>query len=812
MSIYKHKIQLALLIIAGLFLSPFAEAAFRTAKTGKGKFDGSSISTITSTCVTNGFPSDSAGANLCQEVTAGTYDSDCTNWGLDQSPVVSVSNCSGLSYSQYTSFKTALGQATLAITSGGNGFTSYTEQKSYFDIYLTNTKAIYANQLGYNATSDHNTTYEAAASAVSNLQTQCSNSDTSPLTTCSSSISNCACIPKSEYENIASGAVAIAAALDAADNTPHTLTKALIDDIVDLDTSSIDLTDSNVIDYLALQFSTLESSTTTQPSQLTSYVVGATATNVALWKIGKMVSDSTNHPSSGLTEALIDNAIGNSFSTSDTLALDSTKTISTLRTALSSSGLGSSPTASAVQDWVGTHVGFASAASFTAYLANSDSSNFTLSNWSSCYSSTQSTTGGAGSCTLTNSNWSSFASAIAAVSDTSQDITASDATNILSAASVTAHSFFDSSNAVMMGYLNNCISGQSDAVDAVVNCVSSGSGGSGGITEAVLKKNVTAFKLGKIAATNSGTYTTSTVTQSDMVNIGLGSHESGIIGQNYCGTSGNSSCLSVISSAIASASLTADSSSTAVQNWINSTMRSHFQNTVAANQSAPSNPTSSGDACAASNTTNTVTMPIPGGCDHSSWTCTFQGSKSPSSLTLDVTDGNVKLAVSGGGPVNGVSYTIRKSLNYTGGSYYKDFAYSLNIPASSNASANVQLTSHTTSGNHAITPWNNCIDKGLGWELAESAEVSTSLKNAASGTKVYAAANTNAQTVPSCGSSWGQNNIVTAWHTWRNHGHRPHKAKYRNAANTIVTSACGTSAGGTGYSYWCRNAATYTCN
>ena len=162
----------------------------------------------------------------------------------------------------------------------------------------------------------------------------------------------------------------------------------------------------------------------------------------------------------------------------------------------------------------------------------------------------------------------------------------------------------------------------------------------------------------------------------------------------------------------------------------------------------------------------------------------------------------------GGGPVRRVN-TIRKSLNYTGGSYYKDFAYSLNIPAS-NTSANVQVTSRTTSSNHAITPF-NCIDKGLGWSL-RSAEVSTSLKNAASGTKVYAAANTNAQTVPSCGSSWGQNNIVTAWHTWRNHGHRPHKAKYRNAANTIVTSACGTSAGGTGYSYWCRNAATYTCN
>lgn len=367
MSINKLNTKLALLIIVGLISSPFAEAAFRTAKTGKGKFDGSTVSTITSTCVTNGFPADSAGATLCQEVTAGTYDADCVNWGLDQSPVVSITACSGLTHTQYTSFKTALGQATLGISNGGNGFASYTEQKSYFDTFLTNTKAIYANQLGYSASSDHNTTYEAAASAVTNLQSQCNSSTTSPLTTCSASISNCACIPKSEYEDIASGTIAVAAALNAADNSPHTLTKALIDNIVGLDTSSIDLTDANVIDYLAAQFAPLDTSSTTQPSQLTSYVIGATATNVALWKIGKMVSDSTNHPSSGLTEGLVDNAIGNSFSTSNVLALDSTKTISTLRTALSSSGLGSSPTASAVQGWVGTHIGFASTASFSAF-------------------------------------------------------------------------------------------------------------------------------------------------------------------------------------------------------------------------------------------------------------------------------------------------------------------------------------------------------------------------------------------------------------------------------------------------------------
>ena len=493
------------------------------------------------------------------------------------------------------------------------------------------------------------------------------------------------------------------------------------------------------------------------------------------------------------------------------LALDSTKTISTLRTALSSSGLGSSPTASAVQDWVGTHIGFASTTSFTAYLANTDSSNFTLANWDSCYSSTHSTTGGAGSCSLTNSNWSSIASAIASVSDTSLDISASDLTNILSTTSVTAHSFFDSSNAVMMDYLNNCISGESDAIDAVVNCVSSGSGGSGGITETVLKKNVTSFKLGKIAATNSGAYTTSTITQSDMVNIGLDANESGIIGQNYCGSSGNSSCLSVISSALSSATLTADSSATAVQNWINSTMRSHFQDTVAFNQSAPANPSSSGDACAASNTSNTVTMPLIGGCNHSSWTCTF-ASKTPSSLTLDLADGNVKLVVSDGGPVTGVSYTIRKTLNYTGSSYYKDFSYSMDIPASSNATANVQLTTHSGAGNLAITPWNHCLSKGVGWELAEESEVSTALKNAAPNTKVYAQSGTTARTVPVCGSSFGNNNIVTNTALWRNHTSNTYRVKYRDSNDNLINGDCRSNSGGGSNSFWCRNAAVYSCD
>ena len=117
----------------------------------------------------------------------------------------------------------------------------------------------------------------------------------------------------------------------------------------------------------------------------------------------------------------------------------------------------------------------------------------------------------------------------------------------------------------MMGYLNNCIAGESDAVDAVANCVSAGQGGSGGITEVVLKKNVTAFKFGKIAANNSGFTQPSTVATSDFVNLGIASHERTVLGASYCGTNGSSSCLSALQTALGSASLNDNSTSAQVE-------------------------------------------------------------------------------------------------------------------------------------------------------------------------------------------------------------------------------------------------------
>lgn len=696
MFIYKLNTKLALLIILGLISSPFAEAAFRTAKTGKGKFNGTTVSTITSTCVTNGFPTDSDGATLCQEVTAGTYDADCVNWGLDQSPVVSISACSGLTHTQYTSFKTALGQATLGISDGGNGFASYTEQKSYFDTFLTNTKAIYANQLGYSASSEHNTTYEAAASAVTNLQSQCNNSTTSPLTTCSASISNCACIPKSEYDDIASGTIAVAAALNAADNSPHTLTKALIDDIVGLDTSSIDLTDSNVIDYLAAQFAPLDTSSTTQPSQLTSYVIGATATNVALWKIGKMVSDSTNHPSSGLTEGLVDNAIGNSFSTSDVLALDSTKTISTLRTALSGSGLGSSPTASAVQSWVGTHIGFASAASFTAYLANSDSSNFTLAQWGNCYSSSETSTGGSNNCTISSTSWQSISTVASASSP--DDLTTSDLQNAISAASITDDDNVFGNLASLTDfeadYIKDCM-GSTTTVAQISSCVSSG-------TTAKLTTQ-------KISGMITGDYT-GTPTVTDFENAGIASVDTATGNQNvitflkasYCGTNGTSSCSaalgsSYVDSSLVSASGSGSSTQTALLSYLQDALLEYNKTVI---DDAPSPPAQTGTSC------GTISLNVPAVCAvNPAFSCTAQ-----SGWTMSA---NKQTMSKSWGSSSG---TVSATVTITRNAWWGGAQYSRNVTTSTTLAdgGTIQYTFTNVGGNHNgfASALDACFDAG----------------------------------------------------------------------------------------------------
>jgi hypothetical protein len=739
------------------------------------------------------------------------FNSDC------DSSFSSTGGCDAITKTNYSSISGSSGR-TAAIAAG---FSSY-------DDYLS------AAALGY-----------SQASADATLWGQANDGSVSSAA-CDAEFpgKTCAELSKSSFESAKASNALMTAKI--AKVTAGTLTSADLLTDLGLSLSSSSLTDpisAWQLDYLESVLSTTSGTAkATWQTTLDNYNA-ASANAWYLWKIAASTATSGTYATSnatyqvfnlagvdtGLTGTASACSVGGSVVsgvTCATLGVTNTQIAANIR----SSGFTAAPASTAMRNFLTEAAGFADGTTYadvnTATATNSwsiadyktatNSSGWTNSSadntaFGSCKTSTNSATGGASSCSATNAEWTSIAATIAAAADSSTDISSADATNILSAVSVTAHSFFDSSDTVMMGYLNHCISGASDAVDAVANCVSAGTDGTGGITEAVLKNKVTAFKLGKIAASNSGSYTTSTVTQSDMVNIGLASNESGIIGQNYCGTAGTSSCLSTVRSALASASLTADSSASAIATWINTTMKAHFQNTVAANQSAPASPASTGDACAASNTTNTVTMPLIGGCNHSSWTCSF-ASKSPSSLTLDLADGNVKLAISDGGPVS-VSYTIRKSLNYSNSSYHKDFSYSMNVPASSNATAAVQLTTHSGAGNLAISPWNHCLSKGVGWELAESSEVSTSLKNAAPNTKVYGKAGTTARTVPVCnGSGWSNNNIITNWETWRNHSSTSYRVKYRDSNDNLINGACRSNSGGGSNSFWCRNASVYSCN
>jgi hypothetical protein len=763
---------------------------------------------------THGYTASPADGTLwtAAKAQSGAFNTDCDN------SYSSTGGCDAVSKSNYASISGSSGR-TAALAAG---FTSY-------DDYLS------ASALGY-----------LQSSADGSLWVQANNGSVSSAA-CDAEFpgKTCAELSKSSFESAKASNALMTAKI--AKVTAGTLTSADLLTDLGISLSSSSLTDPIAawqLDYLESILSTTSGTAkATWQTSIDNYNA-ASANAWYLWKIAASSAASGTYATSNATYTVF-KAAGVDTGTTGTSAVCNVGgavaagitcgvlgvTNAQIAADIRNAGFSAAPTSTAMRNFLTVASGFPDGTTYadvnTATGSNSwsiadyktatNSSGWTNSSadntaFGSCKTSTNSSTGGASSCSATNAEWTSIAATIAAAADSSTDISSSDVTNILSAVSVTAHSFFDSSDTVMMGYLNNCISGASDAVDAVANCVSAGTGGSGGITETVLRNKVTAFKLGKIAASNSGSYTTSTVTQSDMVNIGLASNESNIIGQNYCGTAGNSSCLSTVSSALASASLTANSSAGAVATWINTTMKSHFQNSVAANQSAPASPSSSGDACSSSNTTNTVTMPLIGGCNHSSWTCTF-ASKTPSSLTLDLADGNVKLVVSDGGPVTGVSYTIRKSLNYSNSSYHKDFSYSMNIPASSNASSSVQLTTHSGAGNKAITPWNHCLAKGVGWELAESSEVSTTLKNAAPNTKIYAKVGTTARTVPVCnGSGWSNNNLITNWETWRNHSSTSYRVKYRNSSDTLINGACRSNSGGGSNSFWCRNATVYSCN
>ena len=292
-------------IFLGIFLmSSISHAGFSVRSSGTGKYNGDVISTISDSCLTLGFPSTSTGSTLCSEHAAGTYDTDCSSWGQDQSPVISNTVCSTLTYQQYTDFKSARDTATTQISSGGNGFSSYTEQSDYLSNYINQTQANYANMFGYS--SSQNSDFEDAVNATLAYQGQCALATDPPDPVCAAALSNCACIDKTDYDAIATNVGAVQDVLTAASSSPHTLTSTLLTAVTGLDVSDVDLTVSKSLDYLATKLAALDATSTATASDLQASV---DALETQISNIDAVLTASAASPHT-LTSQLINNVEG----------------------------------------------------------------------------------------------------------------------------------------------------------------------------------------------------------------------------------------------------------------------------------------------------------------------------------------------------------------------------------------------------------------------------------------------------------------------------------------------------------------------
>ena len=210
--------------------------------------------------------------------------------------------------------------------------------------------------------------------------------------------------------------------------------------------------------------------------------------------------------------------------------------------------------------------------------------------------------------------------------------------------------------------------------------------------------------------------TSSTFTSSDVANLSASGVSSAIVTDlstnSTCGASGNQSCLAAFNAqkASSSCSLAGGSSATGsqIQAYISCVMIEHHT-TVANAVSVPSTSTTTGNSC-----TVAVNGPVPSTCAHPQWTCTIQGSPTPSGWQVTQSSGlsyaSIDLTTSNGAPVTG-SYTVRASLGIYTPAYSKDYTYTnVNIPTSPGAAAN-SLSEYSGGKEHAGF-WNYCIDRG----------------------------------------------------------------------------------------------------
>ena len=266
--------------------------------------------------------------------------------------------------------------------------------------------------------------------------------------------------------------------------------------------------------------------------------------DAAVSEIGN--ADNGSSASTVVTASLLDAIIGEDGYVNAVLAANGSD-ISTIQSYFPSSGISDPATAASAKQMVGvTTAGFTNIASADAFFANSDRASFDNTTFQACYDSSSSYTPGSNQCTISKNSWDAITGVQEVADDSSNQLTDALITGGLDLTSSTIDSAIDTSNAVHLRYLEDCISGESDAITALSTCNS-------GFTVA----KASLFYVSQIAAGASG-YPTSALTIALLQDAGMttGAHT------NVGAT------LTQLRSNITSSGLTTSSTTTNIDDWV----------------------------------------------------------------------------------------------------------------------------------------------------------------------------------------------------------------------------------------------------
>ena len=319
----------------------------------------------------------------------------------------------------------------------------------------------------------------------------------------------------------------------------------------------LDLSDlGDPVPTLALEYlsDTLDSSATLTSAWQTT-IDAYDVSTASLWKVAQIAAGDSDHPTSDLTIALLEDAGMTDNATTTTGA-----TLSSLKTNITASSLTTSSSGADIDTWVISVAGFASgttlseittatgngwdlsmyadATSYDGWTTSADDFN----SYYDCHGSYDSLTGGLDSCDLSLEDWNAV-NALASASSPS-DLTTDDLEGILSAAGTSdadnAFGDLTSLTSVESDYLKDCM-GDNTSSTKLSSCVED----AGTVTVPVYN----------IAKKIEGDYTAS-LTVTDLTNAGMDTYDTAsgnenlvtFLGLNACGSNGTSACSEILTS------------------------------------------------------------------------------------------------------------------------------------------------------------------------------------------------------------------------------------------------------------------------